>query len=109
MPCFSTFKKEFSPKKQFKEKPMNILKKLSASLLLTFVLAISAFGGETQTPPCSPGETQTPPCAAAPGDATNPGVNSTAPGDLGTPMVANGETSFADFAAELLLNFLPLY
>lgn len=88
---------------------MNILKKLSASLLLTFILAISAFGGETQTPPCSPGETQTPPCATASGDISTPGISATASGEIGTPGVTNRELSFADFAAELLLNFLPLY
>lgn len=90
---------------------MKILKKVAASLLLTFALALSAFGGETQTPPCSSpegGETQTPPCAVSSGDANSSGLSSTAPGDLSTP-VANNENSFADFAADLLLNFLPLY
>ena len=44
---------------------MKTLKSLSAAVLLTSVLGLSAFAGETQTPPCAPpepGETQTPPC-----------------------------------------------
>jgi hypothetical protein len=91
---------------------MKKLKNLGAAFSLTVVLALPALAGQTSTPPCSPpepGQTSTPPCAAAPGDATNPGFNSTTLGDLGTPTVTSSETSFADFAAELLLNFLPLY
>jgi hypothetical protein len=75
------------------------LKKLSAAALLTLVLGLSAFAGETQTPPCSqpdPGETQTPPCAAA-------------PGNMGTSTVASNETSFTEIAANVLLNVLPLF
>ncbi|MDX6447046.1 MAG: hypothetical protein QOH71_4120 [Blastocatellia bacterium] len=88
---------------------MKILKNLSASLLLTSVLTISAFGGETQTPPCAQGETQTPPCAVAPGDIDTPGFTSTAPASLATPRVESGRAAFAELAADILLNFLPLY
>lgn len=50
-----------------------------------FVLAVSAFAGETQTPPCpspDPGEMQTPPCSTAQlttDDPTNPGETVTPP------------------------------
>jgi hypothetical protein len=43
---------------------MNHLKRLTVSLTLTFVLAVSVFAGETNTPPCTPGETNTPPCTS---------------------------------------------
>lgn len=51
---------------------MKTLKRLSAAVVLTSVLGLSALAGETQTPPCAPpepGETQTPPCTGqAPSD-----------------------------------------
>jgi hypothetical protein len=49
------------------EKNMKNLKRLSAAVVLTLVLALSAFAGETQTPPCAPlqpGQLETPPCAS---------------------------------------------
>jgi hypothetical protein len=88
---------------------MKILKNVGASLLLTAVLAISAFGGETQTPPCVQGETQTPPCAIALGAIDTPGFTSSAPASLARSRVASSETWFAEIAADLFLNFLPLY
>jgi hypothetical protein len=91
---------------------MKHIRKLAAAVVLTFVLALSAFGGQVETPPCVapiPGQVETPPCSAAPGDMSTPGVNSTSAGDFATLTVANRESSFADFATELLLNFLPLY
>ena len=86
---------------------MKNLRRLVGATVLTLLLIVPAFSGEVLTPPCSAGEVLTPPCAAAPGDISTPGVNSTATADLST--VANGDTSFADFAADLLLNLLPLY
>ena len=47
---------------------MKTLKRLSAAVVLTFVLGLSALAGETPAGPCappSPGETQAPPCATA--------------------------------------------
>ena len=47
---------------------MHNLRRLVVTLCLTSVLAIAAFAGETESPPCSPpapGETQSPPCATA--------------------------------------------
>lgn len=88
---------------------MKNLRKLGAAVVLTSVLTLSAFAGETRTPPCSPGQIDTPPCAAASGDMDTPTGASTAPGDLGTPTLASTETSFTDFAANVLLNLLPLF
>lgn len=45
---------------------MKSLKRLGVTLALTVVFAVTAFAGETPTPPCAPGETPTPPCASAP-------------------------------------------
>jgi hypothetical protein len=88
---------------------MKNLRRLSATVILILALGLSVFAGEILTPPCAaPGEILTPPCTTSPGDSYGSGTHSTAPGDLSTP-VANNETSFADFAADLLLNFLPLY
>jgi hypothetical protein len=91
---------------------MKKLQKLGAIVVLTFVLAMSAFAGQTDTPPCpipEPGQTETPPCGAAPGDMATPTVTSTVPGDVGTPTVANDEMSFSKIAADLFLNILPLF
>ena len=91
---------------------MKKLRKFGAAVVLGFVLALSAFAGETPTPPCaSPdlGQVDTPPCAAAPGDIDTPAVTSSAVGDMGTPTVANSEISFREIAADLVLNFLPLF
>jgi len=44
---------------------MNNLKRLVVTLSLMSILATTAFGGETPSPPCSPGETSTPPCSSA--------------------------------------------
>jgi hypothetical protein len=93
---------------QVKEKPMKKLRKLGAAVVLTFVLALSAFTGETYASPCSipePGQTDTPPCAT---QLPSPAVTSTAPGDMSTPAVAS-ETSVTQMAADVLLIFLPLF
>ena len=60
---------------------MNKLRRLTSVVVLTLLLGLTVFAGETQTPPCAepiPGETQTPPCVAAPGDVDTPTVSSTA-------------------------------
>ncbi|MDX6403022.1 MAG: hypothetical protein QOH70_477 [Blastocatellia bacterium] len=45
---------------------MKNLKRLGAAIALTFVLGLSAFAGDVDTPPCAaPGEVETPPCATA--------------------------------------------
>ncbi len=43
---------------------MTNLKRLALSFTLMSVLAVGAFAGETNSPPCVPGETQGPPCAS---------------------------------------------
>ena len=86
---------------------MKSLRKLGAAAVLTCVLALSAFAGEMQTPPCAPepGQSSTPPCASALGDMDAPPGASTASGDVAT----SSETSFTEIAADVLLNFLPLF
>ena len=87
---------------------MKNIKRLGASVVLTFVLGLSAFAGEVLTPPCAPpepGEVLTPPCTAALADKSTPRAVSTAYG--GTP--ANDKASFINLAADVLLNFLPLF
>jgi hypothetical protein len=82
---------------------MKSLKRLSAVIALTFVLGLSAFAGDVETPPCVPGDISTPPCAAAqmtPDD-------STAPGQLETPPASDTADILAvvDAAMNLLLFF----
>jgi hypothetical protein len=91
---------------------MKAVQKLGATVVLTFLLALSAFAGQIETPPCAapvPGQIETPPCAITPGDIDTPGFTSPAPASLATPRVASSETWFAEIAADLFLNFLPLY
>ena len=85
---------------------MKNLKRLSAAAVLTFVLSLSAFAGETDTPPCAPpepGQLETPPCAAAPLSADD----SAAPGQTDTPPASNTAdiVSVVDAAMNLLLLF----
>ena len=89
---------------------MKNLRKLSATVVLTFALALAAFAGQTSTPPCAPpepGQVETPPCAAAAGMGTP--TETSAPGDMSTPTVATDETLFTKIAADVLLNLLPLF
>ena len=89
---------------------MKKLRKFGAAVILTSVLAMSAFAGQTETPPCplpEPGQTETPPCGVAPGDMETP--SSTGQGDLGAPTFANDDMSFSKVAADVLLNLLPLF
>lgn len=88
---------------------MKNLRKLGVAVLLTCVLALSAFAGEIPTPPCAPGQIDTPPCAAVRSDTGTPAEASTAPGEMGGPTSASNETSFTEFAANVLLNVLPLF
>lgn len=85
---------------------MKNLRKLSTAVLLTLVLAVTAFAGETHAPPCAPpdpGETQAPPCAAAPLSSDD----STAAGEIPTPPASNTVDIIAvvDAAMNLLLFF----
>lgn len=60
---------------------MKSLKRLSTAVVLTFVLGVSVFAGDINTPPCAPGDISTPPCAAqmAPDESTAPGQTDTPP------------------------------
>src|SRR5712692_12079019 len=75
---------------EVKEKTMKNLKRLSAAVVLTCVLGLSAFAGEVETPPCAPpvpGELSTPPCTGqvASDASATPGIISTPPAsDAGT-------------------------
>ena len=100
---FSRLEKLATPIHQ-KEKTMNNLRRLVVTLCLTSVLAVTAFAGETQTPPCTPdpGTTQGPPCATAPlttDDSTNPGETETPPSSDTTAYVVS-------VVEETLLQFL---
>ena len=71
---------------------MKNLRRLGLSLTLISVLAMAAFAGETNSPPCAPpepGETNSPPCAAAQmtsdDNAATGEIGATAPSD--TPSV----------------------
>jgi hypothetical protein len=84
---------------------MKTLKRLSAAFVLTFVLGLSAFAGETQTPPCAPpepGQTDTPPCAGQ-----TIGDNSATPGVVSTPSAS--DYLVAEAAISLFESLLPLF
>ena len=85
---------------------MKNLRRLGLAFVLTFVLVVSAFAGETPTGPCAqpaPGEIQTPPCTAA---LLSPD-GSAAAGDILTPPASNTVDilSVVDAAMNLLLLF----
>ncbi len=91
---------------------MKNLRKLGAAVVLTGVLALSAFAGQIPTPPCAtpePGQIETPPCASARSDMGTPAEASTTPGDMGGPTLGSNETSLTEFAASVLLNALSLF
>ena len=89
---------------------MKKLKRLGVSLTLISVLAVVAFAGETQSPPCAPpepGQTNTPPCAGAqmvPGDSLAPGETNSPPAssEAGTP-------SLTEVTLDLLQSVLLLF
>ncbi len=83
---------------------MGNLKKLPASVVLALALGLSAFAGQTDTPPCDPGETHGPPCVAiqmASDDSATPGV-------ISTPPASNAGTEYlvAEAAISLVENLM---
>ena len=87
---------------------MKTLKRLSLTAALTTVLAVSAFAGEIQTPPCAPpepGETHSPPCATA----QSAPDNSATPGQTDTPPSSSDTVSFADVAVDDVQSVLMLF
>ena len=83
---------------------MKTLQRIGTAVVLTFVLGLSALGGEIPTPPCDPGETHGPPCSAV--SASVPAEMDT-PGQTETPPAA--ETSFTEIAASVLLGIMSLF
>lgn len=89
---------------------MKNLRRLGASAVLTCVFALSAFAGETQSPPCAPpapGQIESPPCASA---QMTPD-NSATPGQLETPAASNTESEFSvtELAIDLMRGALSLF
>ena len=83
---------------------MNNLKRLVATVLLTCALGLSAFAGETSTPPCAPpepGETSTPPCTGGQMAGDSSGVS--------TPSTSDTSYLVAEAAINLFESLLPLY
>lgn len=85
---------------------MKKLKLLCISATLLGVLSMTAFAGDTSSPPCAPGDTSSPPCAMAQ-------VTSDEPEDV-TEAVAPAtasESTFAvsEVAVDLLQSVLLLF
>lgn len=83
---------------------MRNLKRLVVSVSLMSVLAITAFAGETQTPPCAPpdpGETQCPPAPCSSAQMTT--EDSVVPGETESPPAADVSTIIEDTLIALLL------
>jgi hypothetical protein len=95
-----------TPINEVKEINMKNLKRLSAAVVLPFVLSLTAFAGEVNTPPCAPpdpGEMSAPPCAAAqmsPDDSAAPGTALSTPASNTVDIV-----SVVDAALNLLSLF----
>ena len=87
---------------------MKNLKRLGVSVTLMFVLAVAAFAGETNAPPCAaPGETNAPPCAVAqmtPDDSVAPGETSSPPASN-----AGDASSVTEVAIDLLQSVLLIF
>ena len=84
---------------------MKNLKKLGAALVLTCVLGLSAFAGETSAPPCAPpepGETSAPPCSGGQMISDNSGL-------VSTPSAPDSGYLVAEAAITLFESLLPLY
>lgn len=84
---------------------MRILRKLAAAVVLMCVLGLTAFAGQTDTPPCAPGEILTPPCAIA----QAPTLGETVPGQVETPPAAQSDASFTEIAASVLVGIMSLF
>ena len=71
---------------------MNHLKRLGLAFTLMSVLALTAFAGETEGPPCVPGQTNSPPCSSQPvnDDSSAPRETLIDLGQTGTPPASDG-------------------
>ena len=84
---------------------MKNLKGLVAAVVLTCVLGLSAFAGETSAPPCSPpepGQTSTPPCTGGQMAGDSSGI-------VSTPSASDSGYLVAEVAITLFESLLPLY
>jgi hypothetical protein len=98
-------KMNHNTKHELKEKTMKNLKRLSAAVVLTYVLSLSAFAGELSTGPCAPpepGQTSTPPCS---GGQIAPDPT---PGQLETPPASAAADATA-LAISLFESLLPIF
>jgi len=89
---------------------MKNLRKLGTTLVLTLLLGLFAFAGETPTLACAPlpGQIETPPCAMAP--APDPGTpTAIVPGQVDTPPAAQSDASFTEIAASVLVGIMSLF
>ena len=86
---------------------MKNLRRLSISFALLCVLTLTAFAGETNSPPSAPGETNSPPSATA--SVTSD--DSDAPGETTTATSANtgSEYSVVELAVDLMQSALLLF
>jgi hypothetical protein len=83
---------------------MKTLGKLASVLVLTLVLGLPAYAGQTDTVPCSsppPGQTDTVPCQP------------TAPGNMGGPSNSSSATAaddaFTEIVTEVLESMLSIF
>ena len=83
---------------------MKNLKMLGISVTLLCALSMSAFAGDTNSPPCVPGDTSSPPCTSAAITAED-----VAPGTVNSPPASEVEISVTEVAVDLLLNNLLLF
>jgi len=86
---------------------MRNLKLLGISITLLCVLSMTAFAGDTNSPPCSPdpGATNSPPCASAQITADD----SVAPGAVNSPPASGVEISITEVALDLLVDALSIF
>jgi hypothetical protein len=86
---------------------MKNLRRLGISVTLLCVLSITAFAGDTISPPCAPGDTISPPCATAPLTEDD----SLVPGSTNSPPVSSTEAEYSltEVAVDLLVNALLLF
>jgi hypothetical protein len=87
---------------------MKNLRRVGAAVVLTFVLSLSTFAGEVETPPCAPplpGEVETPPCT------TQMSLDKSATHGGTIPSASNTGTGFSttDAAVEILQSVLSLF
>lgn len=86
---------------------MKNLRRLGITVTLLCALSMTAFAGDTTSPPCAPGQTEGPPCASS--QVTED--DSIVPGSTTSPPALSSETeySIAEATVDLLRNVLFLF